>query len=72
PFPVLRARAISAYTGRELAALARWVDSDGVLRSEEESVSELAAALLLDQPGPRATEALRHAVRVARAGAPEM
>jgi REase_MTES_1575/Protein of unknown function (DUF4011) len=65
-------RAVGTYTRHELAAMARWVDSDGAARSEAEVVDVLADELRLADRGPRGDEVLRHAVRVARAGAPPL
>jgi hypothetical protein len=69
---VAAGRPIGAYTRRELAALARWVDSDGRTRTEAEAVSEIAHELGLPDRAPRTEDSLRHAVRVARAGAPPL
>jgi hypothetical protein len=60
---------------RALAALARWVESDAISRSEETAICAVAAELghEVADPGelaPRTRDRLRHAVRVARAGAP--
>jgi hypothetical protein len=52
--------------------MARWVDSDGAARSEAEVVDVLADELRLADRGPRVDDALRHAVRLARAGAPPL
>jgi hypothetical protein len=65
-------RPVGAYTRRELAALARWVESDGQARTEAEAVTEVARELGLPDRAPRAEDSLRHAVRVARAGAPPL
>ena len=63
---------IGAYTRRELAALARWVESDGRARTEAEAITEIAHELELPDRAPRAEDSIRHAVRVARAGAPPL
>ena len=63
---------IGAYTRRELAALARWVESDGRVRTEAEAITEIAYELGLPDRAPRAEDSIRHAVRVARAGAPPL
>lgn len=71
--PVLvRRRPIGEHTGRELAALARWVESGAAGRTEADVAAELATELDVLHPGPRADDVLVHAVRVARAGAPEL
>lgn len=57
---------------RLLAALARWVESDGVSRDEDAVVRLLGNELGASASGldERALDRLRYAVRVARAGAP--
>ncbi len=73
PKPVLALRRpIGEHTGHELAALARWVESGGHSRAEADVAAELADELEVLHPGPRADDVLTHAVRVARAGAPEL
>ncbi|SEF16842.1 DUF4011 domain-containing protein [Jiangella alba] len=67
---IVSGRSVSDYTGRELAALARWTESDGVGRRVDDVVGLLATDLALDLADPRTTDVLRHAVRVARAGSP--
>jgi hypothetical protein len=69
--PVVTGRPIGTYARRELAALARWVESDGLSRSEADAIGALAAELSVAQ-GRRVDDALRHALRVARAGAPSL
>jgi hypothetical protein len=69
--PVATGRPIGTYTRRELAALARWIDADGLSRSEADAIAALAAELSVEQAA-RVDDALRHAVRVARAGAPSL
>jgi hypothetical protein len=69
--PVVTGRPIGTYARRELAALARWIESDGLSRSEADAIAALAAELSVEQ-GRRVDDALRHAVRVARAGAPSL
>jgi hypothetical protein len=69
---VAAGRPIGTYTRRELAALARWVDSDGRERTEAEAISAITHELRLPDRAPRAEDSLRHAVRVARAGAPPL
>ncbi|AYY14875.1 hypothetical protein EF847_21495 [Actinobacteria bacterium YIM 96077] len=60
---------ISDYTGRQLAALARWVESDDVAREDAEVVDLMAAELELPLDDSRTRDVLRHAVRVGRAEA---
>jgi REase_MTES_1575 len=67
-----RHRTIDAYSLRELAALARWAESDGVSRPESAVAAELIQQLALSHTGPRVDDVLRHAIRVARAGAPDL
>jgi hypothetical protein len=86
-------RAITSYSRRELAAVARWLESDGVSRSESAVVELLAKDVaprrglspsterLPERSGAHAParrlaacaytdDVLRHAARLARAGAP--
>jgi REase_MTES_1575 len=65
-------RPVGCYTRQELAAVARWIDSDGRTRTEAEAITEIAHELALPDRAPRAEDSLRHAVRVARAGAPPL
>lgn len=67
-----RRRPIGDYSRRELAALARWIDSGDETRTEAEVAATLADELDVLRRGPRTDDALTHAVRVARAGAPEL
>ncbi|MGH8824830.1 MAG: DUF4011 domain-containing protein [Jiangellaceae bacterium] len=69
---VATVRPVGTYTRHELAAMARWVDTDGAGRSESDAIEVLADELGLADRGPRVDDALRHAVRVARAGAPPL
>ncbi|WP_238992304.1 DUF4011 domain-containing protein [Jiangella ureilytica] len=67
---IVSGRAISDYTGRELATLARWIESDGVARRVDDVVALITADLGLRADDARTADVLRHAVRVARAGSP--
>ncbi|SDU47825.1 DUF4011 domain-containing protein [Jiangella alkaliphila] len=67
---IVSGRSVSDYTGRELAALARWTESDGIARRVDDVVAMLATDLHLDTTDARTSDVLRHAVRVARAGSP--
>lgn len=61
---------ISAYTGPELVALARWYESDEHPRPIDDVVRGVIKELRLDAANVRAQAVVRHAVRVARAGSP--
>jgi hypothetical protein len=61
---------LADYTGRELAALARWIESDGMSRQEEYIIDLMTVELDLSMDDARTRDVLRHAVRVARAGYP--
>jgi hypothetical protein len=54
---------ISAYTPRELDAVARWVVSDGAVRSPEQAATEVRAALGLVRREPRVDAAVGAACR---------
>lgn len=70
--PVAFGQRVADIDGRLLAAVARWVESDGASREEDVVVALLADELGVarDDLGARDTDRLRYAVRVARAGAP--
>ncbi len=68
--PLVGGHSVSDYTGRELAALARWVESDAVARPEDEVVDLVTAELGLAFDDARTVDVLRHAVQVGRAGSP--
>jgi rRNA-processing protein FCF1 len=69
---LIRRRPIGEHTGRELAALARWVESGGSNRAEADVAAEIATELDVLHHGQRTDDVLIHAVRVARAGAPQL
>ena len=71
--PVLvRRRPVGDHSRRELAALARWIESGRETRPEADVAADLAEELDVLHGGPRTDDVLIHAVRVARAGAPEL
>jgi very-short-patch-repair endonuclease len=59
---VVPGRAIEAYAARELAALVRWIGSDGLLRTEDEIVHEAARELGFARVGARIDRTLRDAI----------
>ena len=64
PWPdVTPGRAIGAYGERELDAVARWVLSDGVPRTQQALAAELRDALQIDQHGERAEATIVAAAR---------
>ena len=71
PWPELVAPGlpISAYTPRELDSVARWVVSDGAVRSPEQVASEIRAALGFAHREPRVDAAVGAASRRALAAA---
>ncbi|MFI6843779.1 hypothetical protein ACIBJD_03765 [Kitasatospora sp. NPDC050467] len=60
-------RPVTAYSADELLAVVRWVDADGVERSEEELLRAAMKELGFARLGPRIKEALGAAVTAARA-----
>ncbi|AXI77650.1 hypothetical protein [Peterkaempfera bronchialis] len=62
-------RPINAYSATELAALARWIDSDGVERTDDELLRAIMKELGFGRLGPRIKEALSAAVEAARSAA---
>lgn len=67
PVPVAPGRGvITAYTPFELRAMVRWVDSDTLLRTEEEMVDEVMRVLGFRRRGARIDQAITAAVRAER------
>ena len=58
--------AIDGYSATELTALARWIESDGRLRTEEAVAEEMRSALGLNRRGPKIDQRLWAAIAVAR------
>ena len=56
---------IGAYRTEELVALVRWIDSDTLLRTEEQLLDEVMRELGFQRRGPRIREAVLAAVREA-------
>ncbi|MFB7472047.1 hypothetical protein [Kitasatospora sp. NPDC056184] len=59
-------RPVTAYSAEELLAIVRWVDGDGVERSDEELLRAAMKELGFARLGPRIKEALGAAVTAAR------
>ncbi|WP_153464291.1 hypothetical protein [Streptomyces kaniharaensis] len=59
-------RPVTAYSAEELLAVVRWVDGDGVERSDEELLRAAMKELGFGRLGPRIKEALGAAVSAAR------
>ncbi|MFE7564691.1 hypothetical protein [Kitasatospora sp. NPDC057500] len=59
-------RPVTAYSAEELLAIVRWVDGDGVERSDEELLRAAMKELGFARLGPRIKEALGAAVAAAR------
>ncbi|MEU6339914.1 hypothetical protein ABZ883_03050 [Streptomyces sp. NPDC046977] len=60
-------KAVTAYAPEELAALVRWIDTDGVKRTDDELLRAAMKELGFARLGPRIKEALGAAVAAARA-----
>jgi hypothetical protein len=60
---------IGAYSHGQLVALVRWIDSDTLLRTEEEILDEVMRELGFQRKGPRIREAVLAAVREVRRSA---
>jgi very-short-patch-repair endonuclease len=63
---VPRGRPISEYTQDQLRALARWVRSDGVLRTDDELLTAMTTDLRFDRRGRRIEAALLDAIFATR------
>ena len=57
---------ITAYDHRQLVELARWIESDSLLRTEDEVLTEMMTELHFRRRGPRIEFALRQAITAAR------
>jgi very-short-patch-repair endonuclease len=57
---------IDGYSATELNALARWIESDGRLRTQEDVAEEMRSALGLSRRGPKIDQRLRAAIAVVR------
>jgi hypothetical protein len=69
PKPRLRQRdAITDYPPHELVALVRWIQSDGILRTDEELIREAFEELPFQQLGSRIRQCLAEAVERAKRG----
>ena len=67
PRPLVPRRdSIGEYSHRELVALAQWILSDTLLRTDEELMAEMRKELGFKRRGNRIDEALRKAIRDAR------
>ncbi|MBK9712151.1 MAG: hypothetical protein IPO81_12650 [Kouleothrix sp.] len=58
--------AIGSYVPTQLVALVRWINSDGVLRTDEEIMEELRKDLGFQRLGPRMPEAFQTAINLER------
>ena len=57
---------ISEYSIRDLISIVRWVESDGVLRTQEELTTEVIKEMGYHRRGHRITEAIARAIQQAR------
>ena len=57
---------IDNYSLRQLAQVARWIESDTLLRTEDDLLREMMEELGFKRSGKRITEALRRAIKAAR------
>ncbi|MEV4625810.1 AAA domain-containing protein [Micromonospora sp. NPDC049523] len=64
--PVHLGASITQYSRHELAALVRWIGSDGRLRTEDDIITEAIRELGLTRRGPRIVAALRIAIQDTR------
>ncbi|WP_441249324.1 hypothetical protein [Kitasatospora sp. McL0602] len=63
---IIPGRAVTAYSAAELAALVRWIDTDGDTRTEDELLRAAMKELGFARLGPRIKEALSAAIADAR------
>jgi very-short-patch-repair endonuclease len=64
--PVPRYLPIAEYSQQQLVAIARWIESDTHLRTEDQLLEEMMKELGFERRGSRITAALTAAIRVAR------
>ena len=60
---------ITAYDHRQLVELAKWIESDSLLRTEDEVLTEMMTELHFRRRGPRIELTLRQAIAAARSAA---
>ena len=65
--PLRRYLPIAEYTQRQLVMLINWIESDDVLRTEDELLTEVMSQLGMGYRGRRIVEAITSAIRAARA-----
>jgi hypothetical protein len=58
---------IAGYRHADLVALIRWIESDTLLRTEDEVLEEVMRDLGFTRKGPRIREAITRALAAARA-----
>ena len=63
---VTRGRPITGYSDGQLASLLRWIESDTLLRTEEQLLGEFMSELGFQRRGGRIVEAFHRALRRAR------
>ena len=68
--PVPTGRKTADYSRNDLRRTVNWVQSDGLLRTTDEVVSEVVSSLGFGRRGHRIVEAVREAIRLEREGAP--
>ncbi|HEY9475313.1 MAG TPA: hypothetical protein VIS06_15885, partial [Mycobacteriales bacterium] len=61
-----RGRPITGYSDGQLASLLRWIESDTLLRTEEQLLGEFMSELGFQRRGGRIVEAFHRALRRAR------
>jgi hypothetical protein len=60
--PIARRQAIAEYTINQLAAVARWIQSDGRLRTDDELVEAMMEDLGFERRGRRIEATMREAL----------
>jgi very-short-patch-repair endonuclease len=68
---VPRGLSISDYSQRQLVAIARWIESDTLLRTEDELLQEVMDELGFERRGYRIVDAIRAAIHQARPSSSE-
>lgn len=63
-----RGKKIDKYTQYQLASLVRWIDSDTLLRTDEEVLQEVMDELGFKRRGTKIVDAIKRAIRTTRGG----
>ena len=66
--PILHYASIDDYSLEELVSIARWIESDGLLRTDSQLFEAIFNELPFNRRGTRIVEAINNAILVDRSG----